>query len=148
MQIRRCTHADAEPWARLRSELWPEQSADAHRAELAAEILRDPDRMAAFLACTDEGEAVGLAEAALRRDYVNGCETTPVLFLEGVYVRPVHRRKGIARALLKAVEAWGRACGCIELGSDASIDNAPSHAFHAALGFEETERVVFFRKRL
>jgi aminoglycoside 6'-N-acetyltransferase I len=36
----------------------------------------------------------------------------------------------------------------VELASDADIANAVSHATHRALGFQETERVVYFRKVL
>ncbi len=91
---------------------------------------------------------VGFAEVALRRDYVNGCDTSPVAFLEGIYVAPDHRRDGAARALITAVEAWGRAQGCSELASDADLANLDSQRMHAAVGFEETERVVYFRKAL
>jgi aminoglycoside 6'-N-acetyltransferase I len=35
-----------------------------------------------------------------------------------------------------------------ELASDALLDNNGSHAMHEALGFTETERVVYFRKAL
>nr|WP_295670445.1 GNAT family N-acetyltransferase [Sphingomonas sp.] len=82
----------------------------------------------------------------MRRDYVNGCGTSPVAFLEGIHVRADHRHAGVARMLCRAVEEWGRAAGCTEMGSDADIENEESHAFHAAIGFEKTERVVFFRK--
>lgn len=84
----------------------------------------------------------------MRHDYVNGCNSSPVLFLEGIYVRPVDRRKGIARLLCNAVADWGRSLGCVEFGSDALLENSASHALHTALGFEETQRVVFFRKPL
>ena len=90
----------------------------------------------------------GFAEAGLRRDHVNGCDTTPVAFLEGIFVRAEHRGCGIGRRLLQAARAWARETGCSELGSDAELANTASHAFHAAVGFEETERVVFFRMRL
>lgn len=79
-------------------------------------------------------------------DYVNGCETSPVVFLEGIYVKPEHRKSGAGRALCAAVGQWGAAAGCSEMASDANLTNTVSHAFHGALGFEETERVVFFRK--
>ena len=137
----------AGPWAQLRAALWPDQTAGAHRAELAPFLSGGSDA-AAFLAVTDTGEVAGFAEAALRRDYVNGCETSPVLFLEGIYVRPEDRKAGVGRALCDAVAAWGRAAGCSEFASDALMNNADSHAFHAALGFAETERVVYFRKTL
>ena len=43
---------------------------------------------------------------------------------------------------------WLTAIGCDELASDALLGNVPSHAAHLGCGFEETERVVYFRKRL
>ena len=79
---------------------------------------------------------------------MNGCETSPVGFLEGIYVDPAQRRQGMARALNAAAEQWARACGCSEFASDALLDNIDSHRMHAALGFAETERVVMFRKVL
>jgi aminoglycoside 6'-N-acetyltransferase I len=90
----------------------------------------------------------GFAEAAIRRDYVNGCETSPVAFVEGIHVVPEHRRQGVAGALIAAVEQWARDQGLRELASDALIENSQSHAMHRALGFSETERVVYFRKAL
>ncbi|MDL2400337.1 aminoglycoside 6'-N-acetyltransferase [Rhizobium mayense] len=136
-------HRDA--WLRLRAELWPDSSIENHRTEIAE--LLSKEGAIAYLAC-EQADVVGFAEATVRYDYVNGCETSPVLFLEGIYVRPENRRQGVARSLCDAVAAWGRAAGCHEFGSDALLDNIVSHAFHDALGFEETERVVYFRKPL
>ncbi len=104
--------------------------------------------MAAFIAIDDDAGIGGFAKAALRRDYVNGCESSPVAYLEGIYVRPGAWGGGVGRSLCGAVEAWARERGCTELASDARLDNAESQAFHGAIGFEETERTVFFRKRL
>ena len=69
-------------------------------------------------------------------------------YLEGVYVTPNARRRGVATALIEAVKRWGRAAGCRELASDATLDNDASHAMHRALGFAPTERLVFFRHDL
>jgi aminoglycoside 6'-N-acetyltransferase I len=112
-----------------------------------AAFVAQPARYAQFVAY-DEGSPVGLAEAALRSDYVNGTETSPVAFLEGLYVVPAERGKGIARSLVRETMRWARERGCAELASDALLDNTTSHAVHRALGFQETERVVFFRRRL
>ena len=79
---------------------------------------------------------------------MNGAQSSPVGFLEGLYVVPRARRNGVARALVAEVGRWARDFGCSELASDAALANAASHAVHRALGFEETERVVFFRKQL
>ncbi|OJU02521.1 MAG: N-acetyltransferase [Rhizobium sp. 63-7] len=142
------TIKDVEPWAQLRFQLWPHHSLEDHRAELSRAFLSESGEAVAFIARNGANEAVGFAEAALRHDYVNGCSSSPVLFLEGIYVRSVDRRKGIARLLCNAVADWGKSLGCVEFGSDALLENSASHALHTALGFEETQRVVFFRKPL
>ena len=119
--------------------LWP----DIHEDEPIA-----PGVALHIVACTDAGDAVGFAEARLRTDYVNGCETSPVLFLEGIYVEPSWRTQGIARLLCEHLASWGATRGCTEFASDALLDNRLSHAVHSALGFTETERVVYFRRPL
>ena len=142
--VRRAGAADLPAWNAMRAALWPD--ADDTPEQLLAQLARDD--AAVWLGFCTNGEAVGFAEASLRRDYVNGTETSPVGFLEGLYVDPAWRRSGVGRALVAAVEQWTRQQGCSELASDALIDNTVSHAAHAAYGFEETERVVYFRKRV
>jgi aminoglycoside 6'-N-acetyltransferase I len=69
-------------------------------------------------------------------------------FIEGLYVAPNHRRKGIAKQLIDKSYEWFRSKGCKEVASDALIDNHESIAMHLALGFEEVERVVKFARQL
>jgi aminoglycoside 6'-N-acetyltransferase I len=145
--IEACTAVDAAGWLELRTALWPHGTREQHLAEMAA-FIAAPRRYGQFIAYSPRGEAIGLAEVALRTDYVNGTETSPVAFLEGLYVLPGARRKGVAASLVIEVSRWARAKGCTELASDALLDNGASHATHRALGFAETERVVFFRKRV
>jgi aminoglycoside 6'-N-acetyltransferase I len=71
-----------------------------------------------------------------------------VAFLEGVYVLPANRGQGIARQLVAGVQEWAEERGCTELASDALLNNHGSHAMHKALGFAETERVVYYSKPL
>jgi aminoglycoside 6'-N-acetyltransferase I len=134
-------------WIALRAELWPELTVEQHQDDLAKLRAIDSRPLVGFLAL-DDNKAVGFAEAALRRAGVNGCDTLNVAFLEGIWVQPHYRRRGIASALIAATEQWARKIGCTEFGSDALLHNTVSHSMHAALGFEETERVVYFRKRL
>ncbi|MFV3367499.1 aminoglycoside 6'-N-acetyltransferase [Pseudomonas sp. NY15435] len=147
MSVLHCVASDLADWVDLRLQLWPGDHAEEFFEE-ARDILAQPQRFGAWLARDEKGRALGLAEAAVRSDYVNGTQGTPVLFLEGIYVREDARRRGVARALVRAVQAWGSACGCVDFASDAALDNTVSHALHRALGFVETERVVFFRKPL
>lgn len=136
---------DVADWLTLRDALWPHALAE-NPDEIAA-LLANAEQVA-FIARDGGGRPVGFAEASIRSDYVNGCETSPVGFLEGIYVAPEARRQGVARLLVAAVVEWSRAHGCSELASDAAIDNDRSHRMHAALGFSETERVVYFRRML
>ncbi|WEJ59067.1 aminoglycoside 6'-N-acetyltransferase [Devosia sp. FJ2-5-3] len=145
--IRNCTLADVDEWAALRLELWPKGSIAEYRAENIA-ALAEPDKLLNLLARDAAGKAIGFAEAAIRHDYVNGCKTSPVGFLEGIYVDPEYRRRSVARDLIAGVEAWTIERGCTELASDAALDNIRSHQMHNALGFAETQRAVFFRKVL
>ena len=144
--IARCTSAEHPGWLQLRMALWPKDQA-LHLQEMQ-ELCEQPGRYAQFLACSAEGEPQGLVEIALRSDYVNGTASSPVGFLEGVYVAPAYRKRGIATELVKTAEQWARSEGCQEFASDALLDNTASQAMHLALGFEETERVVYFRKLL
>ena len=103
---------------------------------------------AAVFLYREHGEAVGFAQCQLRRDYVEGTETSPVGYLEGIYVREGARRQGIARRLLSACESWAKAQGCVEFASDCELDNTDSQRFHRAVGFEEANRIVAYVKKL
>lgn len=138
---------DAEDWQAMRTALWPEGSTSEHRAEIET-LLAEPGDTIAFIARNEQGAALGFVEAAIRYDYVNGCDTSPVAFVEGIFVLPLSRGRGVARALIASVEQWGQQQGCRELASDTAPDNLISQSMHKALGFVETERVVYFKKLL
>lgn len=128
----------------MRLELWPK----AKLAELTKELigLLNHPRFRGWIA-TDNGLPVAFAEAHIR-EFANGCEGRPVPFLEGIWVKKSHRRKGIGTKLITAVKTWALKRGFSELGSDAYITDRLSHLSHRGWGFKETERVVYFRKKL
>jgi aminoglycoside 6'-N-acetyltransferase I len=111
-------------------------------------LLASPESFSQFVEYDSSGSALGFIEASLHHDYVNGCSSSPVAFLEGIYVAPAARMQGVARALVAEAERWAAAAGCSEFASDTQLENADSHAMHAALGFKESQRVVFFKKSL
>jgi len=141
-----CSRADDSGWLALRRALFPHHDEAFLRAEMDR-FVAQPDRHAQFLVIDEEGAPAALAEVSLRVDPVPGTRSTPVAFLEAIYVVPHARRHGLARALVTHARAWGRALGCTEFASDALLDNADSLALHRALGFEETTRIVRFRQR-
>jgi aminoglycoside 6'-N-acetyltransferase I len=134
-------------WRRMRQLLWPEMTEEENLRETEA-MIAAKSRFFVRIASSGEDKPAGFVEATLRTDFVNGCATSPVVFLEGIYVEHSARRRGAARSLVDAVEAWGREQGCREFASDALLENSESHSMHRALGFEETEQVVYFRKDL
>jgi aminoglycoside 6'-N-acetyltransferase I len=140
------TRADADAWLELRCALWPEDS-DAHRQAIERFFSGDRREPAEVLLAFEGDAPVGLAELSIH-NIVDGCRTGNVGYLEGWYVVPAARRRGVGRALIAAAESWARAQGCTEFGSDAAIDNSVSIAAHHALGFEETSRGCLFRKDL
>lgn len=130
-------------WVALRHALWPHHSVE----ELGDELADMPAGDFAGFGAFDGAAPVGFAEVS-QRPYGDGCDTAPVAWLEGIFVVASHRRRGVGRLLLTAVEAWARTRGLSELGSDAALDNLTSRLSHALWGFDETERSVLFRKTL
>ena len=150
MRIRAATVADVAAWSALRAALWPDADAAELQREAAAFFAgtQSGQPIAAVLLAEDgEGVPCGMIELSLRL-YAEGCGTSPVPYVEGWYVAPDQRGRGIGRALAAAAEAWALAEGHAELASDALLENTASHKAHAALGFTEVERSVHFRKIL
>lgn len=136
---------DISAVAALAAALWPHHSARELEAEFAP--LLGKKEAAVFLQL--EGSTpVGFAQCQLRRDYVEGTETSPVGYLEGIYVAPACRHRGFACALLRACEDWAREMGCTEFASDCELTNSDSYAFHKSMGFAEANRIICFTKTL
>jgi aminoglycoside 6'-N-acetyltransferase I len=147
MKLHPLTSLSDADWLSLRLELWPDCQRDQHLEEMAS-FLREPDRYAQFIVRGHDGQGLGFAEASIRTDYVNGTESSPVGYLEGLYVRAEARGQGLARLLVEAVSNWAAGHGCVELASDTQPENLVSQAVHQQLGFVETERAVFFSRSL
>ena len=133
--VRPMEEGDLPELGKLRNTLWPDCPVE--------EVPTDTT----FVAVADDGTLVGFAEASLR-SRAEECSTSPVGYLEGWFVVEPLRRTGIGAQLVRAAEAWARAQGCTEMASDTWLDNTLSQQAHTALGYEEVERLVHFRKAL
>ncbi len=91
---------------------------------------------------------IGFAQCQLRYDYVERTVTTPVGYLEGIFIKEGYRNKGYAKELLSECESWARYSGCQEFASDCEIDNIDSFYFHKAMNFTEANRIICFTKAL
>ena len=143
--VREIVESDRPHWVRLRDALWPGSLWD-HDVETRKHFENRATALIVFVAEID-GRVVGFLEMDFR-PYAEGCVSSPVPFIEGWYVEPGVRQKGIGRALVAAAEAHVRAEGHHEIASDTELENDASIAAHKACGFLAIERVVCFRKSL
>jgi aminoglycoside 6'-N-acetyltransferase I len=137
--------ADRAEWLRMRHLLWPDE-ADEHGAEIDAFLAAGDPSLATFVLARPDGRLGGFLEAG-SRPYAEGC-AGEAGYIEGWWVDADLRRQGHGRRLVAAAEAWARDRGFGEMASDALLDNRVSHLAHGALGYQEVERIVCFRKSL
>lgn len=154
IEVRRPQADDRAEWTRMRTALWPEHTVESHAEEVTGFLtgnhsgwLAGLHAVAVFVAVRPAGGLCGFVEASVR-PMADGCTTHPVGYVEGWYVDPDMRRKGVGRRLVAAAEAWAVSQGCREMASDAYLANRTSIAAHQALGFEDAAPTVRFRKWL
>ena len=136
---------DLADFTRLSLALWPE-GVFAEELDQARNLLSS-HKDAVYLARV-QSENIAFIHVSLRTDYVEGTESSPVGYIEGIYVSPSYRRKDVATQLLVKAENWARQKGCKEMGSDTEISNLLSQQFHQSSGFAEVNRIVCYRKPL
>jgi aminoglycoside 6'-N-acetyltransferase I len=146
VQIRSVQENDLPEWLRMRHALWPDHSDEEHLAEMH-DFLTHLHETPVFVAVRDTGQLGGFVESGTR-SYAEGCDAGPVPYVEGWFVDDDLRRHGLGRALIEAVEQWAREQGFREIGSDCLLENSVSYQAHLALGYEEVERSIIFRKSL
>lgn len=128
---------------RMRRSLWPDSTSEEVDA-----LLERPAKEGVLLVVEADGTGLsGFAEVGLR-PFADGCRSSPVAYLEGIWVDAGARRRGVASALVGAAVGWARSLRLAELASDCTLDNLPSRAFHAAAGFREVQRNVTFRREI
>ena len=143
--IRQANQEDSFMVAQLAAQLWTSQTTEEFKEEF--DVLLDRSDAAVFL-CLAEDKPVGFAQSQLRYDYVEGAESSPVGYLEGVFVEEEYRNQGYAAKLLVACEQWAKDKGCTEFASDCELENTQSLAFHLRCGFQEANRIICFTKKL
>lgn len=147
MKVRDLEARDRQAWAAMRAALWPDEDADLLGHETLMHFSGAKLAEAIFV-CEDTDDSVcGFLELGLR-PYAEGCASSPVPFIEAWYVSPGARHKGAGRALVSAAENWALIRNFTEIASDTEIDNSQGQGAHAALGYEEVERLVTYRKPL
>lgn len=143
--IRRAAYGDKPAWVQMRHRLWPEAPVDYLELDLD-DKLGNP-RYAVFVASGEDGSLLAFIEVSLR-EYAEGCETSPVGYIEAWYVDEHVRGQRLGRDLVHTAEHWAREQGCREMASDTWLANETGIAVHERLGYYEVDRLVHFVKRL
>jgi len=146
MTVEAVRRSQLDDWKRMRAALWPDCPEQDHARDMA-DILGDPEFNAAFLAHAPDGLPVGFLEVSIRLT-AEGCRPGRIGYLEGWYVEPAWRGKGMGAALIAEAESWALARGCREMASDAYAENQGSRAAHQRLGYQEVALLAHFRKDL
>lgn len=143
--VKKAEKSNLESAVNLALALWESSSVN----ELTDEFIDTfADNESEIFLKTENGTPIGFAQCSLRHDYVEGTESSPVGYLEGIYIKDEFRNKGYAKELLRACEDWAKNKGCSEFASDCEIDNISSLLFHKAVNFTEANRIICFTKKL
>ena len=143
--IKKAKKADSTVLAELALQMWRDNTLSGLRDEF--EKLAEDGDSVCFIKYVDE-KPVGFAQCQLRRDYVEGTGTSPVGYLEGIFILEEYRRRGYAKELLSCCEKWSREKHCSEFASDCELENDDSLKFHIAMGFEVVNRIICFQKKI
>ncbi len=148
--IKTVTKEDSLTVAKLTIQMWEDNILEELAREFEELIAKDDAHIFLKYVPDQSGNdrAVGFAQCQLRYDYVEGCDSSPVGYLEGIFIEDAYRGKGFAKELLGACQAWAKEKGCTEFASDCELDNEGSLKFHMAMGFEEANRIICFTKKL
>lgn len=143
--IQKAGKKDLKTLANLAALLWDSCSVNELMTEFSEIISQGKSR---FFLKYENDIPIGFAQCQLRYDYVEGTKTTPVGYLERIFVKERYRNRGYAKELLVECEAWAKDNGCQEFASDCEIENTGSFHFHKAVGFAEANRIICFTKAL
>ena len=138
--------SDAAIWKRFRSELYDDLNL-AHNETEIKRITKDPDLVSYLVFMKNETLPIGLVELSLR-NIVDGCTSSPVAYLDGLYLIEKYRGRGLGREMLTFIKNWAKGQGCTELAVDTELENVRAQRFYLREGFKETFRIVQFRMGL
>jgi len=143
--ILRANIKDSRVLAEMAVQMWNSHTVDELEAEFSEGLKNN--KSVVFIKYLDN-LPVGFAQCGLRTDYVEGTNSSPVGYLEGVFVEADYRKNGYAKELLSACEMWAKDMGCTEFASDCELDNVGSLKFHLTMGFDEANRIICFKKSI
>lgn len=138
--------SDFDSLLKMGLKLWT----DYGKMELSNELERvcSLNKQKILIAKNARDIAIGFSIFSIREDYVEGADSTPTGYLEGIYVESQFRKNGIAKRFMQIGEQWLKSKNCTQIGSNTWLTNLESRKFHKSLGFWEEDELVHFLKDL
>lgn len=136
---------DLADLTRLAVLLWPTLSADELVEQWQQKLL---SKKLQFFIKYEEDNPVGFAQVSLRYDFVEGASSSPVAYLEGLYIKDKFRHKGYAKELIDTCIKWARDNKCTEIASSSLLQDSNSQIFHKSIGFNQVCQKVHFIKEI
>jgi len=143
--VEKAASKDSYILAKMAKKMWDSSTVEELEAEFSEMIKNEK---AVFFVKYVDSKPAGFAQCCLRNDYVEGTESSPVGYLEGIFVEENYRNKGYAKELLSFCEKWAKDKGCSEFASDCELVNTGSLSFHKAMGFDEVNCIICFKKNI
>lgn len=109
----------------------PRPEAYEEAAAAIARVDSDPDEL--LLVAEADGKVIGALH--LRRGPISPIQLTQAIHISHLHVRPGHRRRGIASALLTAATSWAEDTKSAHLLATTPASSRDAHRFLARLGF-------------
>ena len=110
---------------------WQDQTPEKC-AEALARLLAFPS--ATFVVARHKNVYCGFASLQWGFTTTKGM---PILRVQSLFVQPIYRRKGVARALLNYAVELGRSAGAHRLQLETDADNDAGHQLYESFGFEQ-----------
>ena len=141
VKIIRASNENLQQLTELALALWSNNKKDLIKSDFVYIIGHLNNRV--LLAKWDE-EYIGFIHLSIRSGFVEGADTTPVGYVEGIYVKPDFRRKGVAKELYHAGLEWLKSKKCTQISGDIWINDNMCPDFYVGMGFKEVNRIICY----
>ncbi|MUK89348.1 GNAT family N-acetyltransferase [Ornithinibacillus sp. L9] len=140
-EIMAATRNQVDEVTNLAMDLWSGHDYNELRKEFMECMESDKNHVLLYY---EKDKAVAFMYVSIRTDYVEGSTSSPTGYIEGIYVKPAFRRKGISKKLFDVAKKWFIEKECKQVGSDIEFDNKVSYKLHKSIGFKEAGRLITF----
>ncbi len=143
LEFKLATLENFDVWQRFRAALYHDLDPAFNKDEIRRTV-EDPNLTSFLVFKNEEPNPIGMIELSLR-NMVDGCISSPVAYIEGLYLIEKYQGQGLGKEMIVFIKKWAKEQGCTELAVDTELENERAQKFYLREGFEETYRIVQFK---